>query len=78
MIPEFTPLTIAQVMSRTGRSRRTIDRWIKDGHLRTVDIGGVEGRVLIEKEVALYEKQMRDNQKSSRAAGQDPAAEIAT
>lgn len=63
------PISISEAMKLTGRSKRTIDRWIKDGHLHSVDLGGFDGVVVDRMEVARAEKQMRDNQKASREVG---------
>lgn len=68
-------LTVSQAMKATGRSKRTIDRWIKDGRLHSVDLGGYDGVIVPRKEVAEVEKQMRDNQKETRAMDE---AKIAT
>lgn len=65
---EVEPLSLSEVMRMTGRSRRTIDRWIKDGHLHPVDLGGFDGVVVDRGEVARHEKRMRDNLKESRTA----------
>lgn len=59
-------LTMSQAMKATGRSKRTIDRWIKDGHLHSVDLGGFDGVIMSRGEVAEVEKQMRDSQGESR------------
>jgi excisionase family DNA binding protein len=64
---DVEPLTIAQAMKMTGRSKRTIDRWIKDGRLHAVDLGGFESIVVDRAEVAKVEKEMRDNQATTRA-----------
>ena len=66
---EIEYLTVSQAMKATGRSKRTIDRWIKDGHLHSVDLGGYDGVIVPRKEVAEVEKQMRDNQKATRETG---------
>jgi predicted DNA-binding transcriptional regulator AlpA len=62
--PLFRPITMAEAMARTGRSRRTIDRWVKDGHLRRVQL---EDRtpIFVEREVVEYDKRMRDNLRAS-------------
>lgn len=60
------PMTIAEAMKLTGRSKRTIDRWIKDGHLHAVDLGGFNGVIVDRGEVTRHEKHMRDNLKESR------------
>lgn len=64
---KIEPLTIGEAMKMTGRSRRTIDRWIKDGHLHAVDLGGFDGVIVDRAEAARAEKKMRDNQAASRA-----------
>lgn len=60
-------LTVSQAMKMTGRSKRTIDRWIKDGRLHSVDLGGYDGVIVPRGEVAQVEKQMRDNQTVTRS-----------
>lgn len=67
-------LTVSQAMKMTGRSKRTIDRWIKDGHLHSVDLGGYDGVIVDRTELAKAEKQMRDNQKMSRKVTTEAAA----
>ena len=70
---DIEPLSIAEVMRMTGRSRRTIDRWIKDGHLHAVDLGGFDGVIVDRGEAARCEKRMRDSQQASRQAGPETA-----
>lgn len=67
------PISISEAMKLTGRSKRTIDRWIKDGHLHPVDMGGFDGVIVDRMEVARAEKQMRDNQQASREADPETA-----
>jgi excisionase family DNA binding protein len=58
--PLLRPLTIKQAMEVTGRSERTIDRWIHDGRLRKVRLGGDPPQeVLIEREVLEVERATR-------------------
>lgn len=58
--PLLRPLTIKQAMELTGRSERTIDRWIHDGRLRKVRLGGDPPQdVLIEREVLETERATR-------------------
>lgn len=64
-------LTVSQAMKMTGRSKRTIDRWIKDGRLHSVDLGGYEGVIMPRTEVAQVEKRMRDNQAASRTVADE-------
>lgn len=45
--PLYTPLTIRQAMELTGRSRKTIDSWIKDGRLRVVKLKDPAQRAVI-------------------------------
>mgnify|MGYP001564357448 CR=1 FL=1 len=66
--PLFRPISIEDAMARTGRSRRTIDRWIHDGRLRTVRLDDPPEVVLIEREVVALEKRCRD----ARATGRPP------
>lgn len=67
-------LTMSQAMKMTGRSKRTIDRWIKDGHLHSVDLGGYDGTIVSREEVAHVEKRMRDNQSATWFEGDPDAA----
>ena len=60
----FRPMTIREVMERTGRSRRTVSRWITDGRLRAVDLDGV--RMVIEREVIESESERRAAAEASR------------
>lgn len=64
--PLFRPISIEDAMSRTGRSRRTIDRWIHDGRLRVVSLGWPPEPVLIEREVVETEKARRSARKQGR------------
>lgn len=61
--PLLRPLTIAQAMELTGRSKRTIDRWIHDGRLRKVRLparpGDAPQDVLVEREVLEAERDTR-------------------
>jgi len=75
--PLFRPISIKQAMAITGRSRRTIDRWIRDGHLRTVKLQDPPEDVLVEREVVQVEKSMRDSLRRSQGAA-NPGPETAT
>lgn len=57
--PLFRPLSIPEVVARTRRSRRTVDRWIKDGRLRTIDLGYPPTRVAILRDVVQVERETR-------------------
>lgn len=59
--PLLRPLTIKQAMELTGRSKRTIDRWIQDGRLRKVRLKDTAPPqdVLIEREVLETERATR-------------------
>ncbi len=58
--PLLRPLTIKQAMELTGRSERTIDRWIQNGRLRKVRLDGDPPQeVLIEREVLEVERATR-------------------
>lgn len=75
--PLFRPISVKRAMAITGRSRRTIDRWIRDGHLRTVQLQDPPEEVLVEREVVQVEKAMRDSLRQSQAQP-DGGPEIAT
>jgi excisionase family DNA binding protein len=65
--PLLRPLTIKQAMELTGRSNRTIDRWIQDGRLRKVKLGGDPPQeVLIEREVLEAERATRQASRRGR------------
>lgn len=66
--PLLRPLTIAQAMELTGRSDRTIHRWIHDGRLRTVRLPGRQPPedVLIEREVLEVERATRQAARRGR------------
>lgn len=49
--PLFRPISIAEAMALTGRSRDTIDRWIKEKALRVVRLERPAEDALIEREV---------------------------
>lgn len=57
--PLFRPISIADAMRLTGRSKDTIDRWIKQGHLRVVRLDQPPEDVLIEREVVDTEYRKR-------------------
>ncbi len=79
--PLLRPLTIKQAMELTGRSERTIDRWIHDGRLRKVRLNGDPPQeVLIEREVLEVERATRRAARRGRprpktSAGAAAAAE---
>lgn len=59
--PMFKPLTLEQVLEITGRTRRTIERWVKDGHLTKYEETHRRKIVLYnEEEVAEAEKERND------------------
>ena len=49
--PLFRPLTLRQAMDLVGRSDDTINRWIKQGHLRVIHLKDPPEDALIEREV---------------------------
>lgn len=49
--PLFRPISFAEAMKITGRSDDTINRWIKEGHLRVVRLKQPPEDALIEREV---------------------------
>jgi len=70
--PLCRPISIADAMARTGRSRRTIDRWIHDGQLRVVRLKDPPEDVLIEREVVNLEKARRDARRRGRPPKNPP------
>jgi hypothetical protein len=70
--PLCRPISIADAMARTGRSRRTIDRWIHDGQLRVVRLENPPEDVLIEREVVTLEKARRDGRRRGRPPKDSP------
>jgi len=65
--PLLRPLTIKQAMELTGRSDRTIERWIHDGRLRKVTLqGDPPQQVLIEREVLEVERATRQASRRGR------------
>lgn len=76
--PLLRPLTIAQAMALTGRSERTIERWIHDGRLRKVRLGGDQPQdVLIEREVLETERATRRAARRGRPRPKTGAADTA-
>lgn len=49
--PLFRPISIQEAMALTGRSRDTIDRWIREKALRVVHLERPPEDMLIEREV---------------------------
>lgn len=49
--PLYRPISVAEAMRVTNRSRDSIDRWIKEGHLRVVRLKDPPEDALIEREV---------------------------
>lgn len=66
--PMCAPLTIAEVMQRTGRSRKTVDRWIKSEMLRVVHLDDPPCTVAATGDVLELEQRMRAAVKASQEA----------
>ena len=64
--PLFRPLTIKQAMELTRRSDDTINRWIKEGHLRVIHLKDPPEDVLIEREVVDTALQKRRDARRGR------------
>lgn len=64
--PLFRPISIADAMALTGRSKDTIDRWIKQGHLRVVRLEQPPEDALIEREVVDTEFRKRQDARRGR------------
>lgn len=61
-------LTIAEVMERTGRTRRTVDRWIKNGQLAIVKLDDPPTTVAAIGDVLEVEQRMRAAATASKDA----------
>jgi hypothetical protein len=61
-------LTVTEVMERTGRTRKTVNRWIKDGRLATVTLDNPPRTVAATGDVLELEQQMRAATKASKEA----------
>jgi hypothetical protein len=66
------PIPVAEIVQHIRRSQRTIDRWIKDGHLRVIHLQNPPENVVIKRDLVDLEKRMRDASRASR----DRIAEI--
>lgn len=60
-------LTLDQAADVTGRSRRTVERWITDGRLRAVAVGGIR----YVRELPLLEVE-RDTRRAAHAGRPGP------
>jgi len=60
------PIPLTEVMARTGRSKRTIDRWIKAERLRVIELQNPPEKVVILRELVELEKEMRTALQTSR------------
>jgi excisionase family DNA binding protein len=49
--PLYKLLTIAQAMEATGRTRRTIDKWIKKGELQVYRLGYPPVRYVVKRQL---------------------------
>lgn len=69
--PLFKPLTLAQVLEITERSRRTVERWVKDHKLTAYEEAHRRTVVFNEDEVLEVEQKMaaaaRENRERIRA-----------
>ena len=66
--PQFRPLTIAEAAKATGRTSRTIQRWVSTGQLTRYEMKNPRQVVLAEKEVMEMERQQRAAANASRVA----------
>jgi len=66
--PQFRPLTIAEAARVTGRTSRTIQRWVSTGQLTKYEVENPRRVVLVEQEVVEMERQQRAAANASRAA----------
>lgn len=74
--PLFQPLTMREVLELTGRSRRTVKRWIDGGHITPYEAAHRREVIFAEGEVIDVEKRMHDadmaNRERIRARGGRP------
>lgn len=66
--PQFRPLTIAEAAKATGRTSRTIQRWVSTGRLTRYETENPRRVVLVEQEVMEMERRQRAAANASRAA----------
>lgn len=75
--PLFKPLTFAQVIALTGRHKRTVEKWVADGRLRTVRLDHPPETVMIKREVLEVDRATREASRRGRprAKKADPTPE---
>lgn len=87
--PMFKPVTIKQALEITGRSRRTLERWVEQGHLtryeqqyrrRTVVLFNEDELAGVEKERndAAIENRDRIRRRGGRPGPRTPADDFTT
>lgn len=64
--PLFRPISVAEAMRLTGRSRDTIDRWIRQKALRVVRLADPPQDALIEREVVDTALRKREDARRGR------------
>lgn len=64
--PLFRPISFKDAMELTGRSDDTLNRWIKEGHLRVVRLKDPPEDALIEREVVDTALQKRRDARRGR------------
>jgi hypothetical protein len=78
--PTFLPLTMREVLELTGRSRRTVKRWIDGGHITPYEAAHRREVIFAEYEVVDVEKRMHDadmaNKERIRARGGRPGPRV--
>jgi transposase-like protein len=60
------PLSIAEVMRRTGHSKRTIERWVEGGKLTKYELDNPREIVYLAREVLETEKEMHERDEENR------------
>jgi hypothetical protein len=60
------PLSLAEVMKRTGRSKRTIERWVASGQLTKYELDNPREVVFVAREALETEKEMHDRAQENR------------
>jgi hypothetical protein len=64
--PLFKPLTFAQVIELTGRNRRTVEKWVAAGRLRTIRLEHPSETVMIKREVLEVDRATREASRRGR------------
>ena len=64
--PLFKPLTMTQVLELTGLHKRTVQKWVAAGRLRTIRLDHPPETVMIKREVLELERETREAARRGR------------